>query len=172
MSRRSLSWSTALRDIRADRIQLPPQERKARCRQRAFARLAAQRASAIIRSRPLVTAGAYNRRAIMCMAIAAAKARRAITGEAWSLCISAALTGTWQAAKAARLWATLREQGRFERAQEPVRRSNLSVVREAEGEGRAFQSGDLSPSQTSRLRPGPGALRMPGTVASLIPASR
>jgi len=125
MIRRSLSWSAALRDIHADRIQLLPEERKARCRQRAFAKFAAQRASAMIRSFPLVNAGAYDRRAIISMATAAAKARRAITGEAWTLCISAALIGTWQAAKAVRMSVTLREQGRSERAQEPARPGNL-----------------------------------------------
>lgn len=145
---RSLSWSAALRDIRSDRIQLAPDERKTRGRQRAFAKLAAQRASAMISACPLVNAGVYDSRAIMCTAVAAAKARHAVTGEAWSVCISAALTGTWQVAKAARLSTTLREQGRFERAQHPVRRDNLLTVRAAEGEGRAIQGGDPSSAQS------------------------
>lgn len=58
---RSLSWSAALRDIRSDRIQLAPAERIVHGRQRAFAKLAAQRASAMISVRPLVNAGVYDR---------------------------------------------------------------------------------------------------------------
>lgn len=148
---RSLSWSVALRDLLADRIQLAPAERLSRSRQPAFAKLAAHRASAMISVSPLVNAGVYDRRAIMFTAIAAAKARRAVTGEPWSLCISAALTGTWQAAKAARPSTTLREQGRFERTHQPVRRNNLLTVRAAEGEGRASNGGDPSTTQSPLL---------------------
>lgn len=132
---RSLSWSAALSDIRSDRIQLAPADRITRGRQRAFAKLAAQRASAMISVCPLVNAGAYDHRAIMCTAIVAAKARRSVTDEAWSVCIAAALAGTWHAAKAARLSTMSRQQGRFERARQPVHRDNFLTVRAAEGKG-------------------------------------
>lgn len=112
MLRCALFWSAALRDIRADRIQLSPEERKARCRQQAFADLAAKRARAAFGIRPLVNAGVYDRKAIISTAIAAARARLAITGEPWSVCISAALKGTWQAARAVRLIAMARERER------------------------------------------------------------
>lgn len=84
----------------------------------------------------------------MCTAVAAAKARRAVTGEACSVCISAALAGTWQVAKATRLSTVSRPQGRFERAQQPVHDVNLLTVRAAEGEGRAIRGGDPSPTQS------------------------
>lgn len=103
MSQRFVYWSAALRDIRADRIQLAPSERVARSRQQAFQKVAFLRAQANACVRPFVVAGAYDRRAIMCSAVAAAKARRAVTGDTWRLCLSAALKGTWRAAKAARL---------------------------------------------------------------------
>lgn len=38
----------------------------------------------------------------MAAAIYSAQGRREVTGEAWSVCRSAALKGVWQAAKAAR----------------------------------------------------------------------
>ena len=103
MSQRFVSWSAAIRDIRADRIQLAPSERVARSRQQAFQKVAFLRAQATARIRPFVVAGAYDRRAIMCSAVAAAKARRAVTGDTWRVCLSAALKGTWRAAKATRL---------------------------------------------------------------------
>jgi len=103
MSQRFVSWSAAIRDIRADRIHLAPGERQAICRQQAFVEAAFRRAQSSRRVRPLVASGAYDRRAIMRSAVIAARARREVTGEAWLVCISAALKGTWQAAKAARL---------------------------------------------------------------------
>ncbi|MCJ2110505.1 hypothetical protein MKK64_04670 [Methylobacterium sp. E-025] len=53
-------------------------------------------------TRPLVVAGAFDRRAIMATACAAAKARQARTGETWGACLSVALSGTWALAKSAR----------------------------------------------------------------------
>ena len=111
MSQRFVSWSAALRDIRADRIQLAPSERVARSRQQAFQKVAFLRAQATACVRPFVVAKAYDRRAIMCSSVAAAKARRAVTGDAWRLCLSAALKGTWLAAKATRLLSGWREKG-------------------------------------------------------------
>ena len=115
MSRRLISWSAALRDIRADRGQSAPCERRTYIRQQTFANLAASRAGAAGQTRPLFAAGAYDLRAIMSVAVEAAKARRAVTNEHWSVCLSAALTGTWRAAKAARHRAMLQEQFRVQR---------------------------------------------------------
>lgn len=104
-SSRTLSWSVAIRDIRADRIYFGPGERQAISRHRGFAEVAFRRAQRSAYGRSLHVSGAYDRRVIMCLAAAAAKARRAVTGEEWRVCISAALEGTWRAAKAARLTA-------------------------------------------------------------------
>ncbi len=97
---RSLSWSAAMRDIERDRGQFRPGERAAIARANAFAKMAADRART---GAPLVVGGQYDRRAIMAAAIKAAQARRAVSGEAWGVCLSAALKGVWQVAKAARL---------------------------------------------------------------------
>jgi len=104
MPQRFISWSAAIRDIQSDRIQFASGERQAICRQQAFVEAAFLRAQWSRRVRPLVASGAYDRRAIMHSAVIAARARREVTGEAWLVCISAALKGTWQAAKAARRW--------------------------------------------------------------------
>ena len=101
--RRSISWSSALQDLRSDRAEIQPAERRCRLSAAAFANLAFRRAQASARIRPLVVSGAYDRRAIMCSAVAAANARRTVTGDTWRVCLSAALKGTWRAAKAARL---------------------------------------------------------------------
>lgn len=97
-ARRSLSWSAALNDLRADRVHYAPGERAATFKANGYAKLAANSA----RYLPLVIAGRFDRSAIMRAAIAAAQARRAVTGEAWGVCLSAALKGTWQVAKSAR----------------------------------------------------------------------
>ena len=98
-SARTLSWSDALLRLHADRGSVTKPERRAHTRTNAFARAAAQRARASV----LVVAGRYDRAAIMRAAIVAAKARREVTGEAWGVCLSAALKGTWAVARAARL---------------------------------------------------------------------
>ncbi len=100
---RSLSWSAAMRDIERDRGQYRPGERTAIVRAAAFAKMAADAARKAAVSQPLVVAGAYDRRAIMAAAVKAAQARRAVSGEAWGICLSSALKGVWQVAKAARL---------------------------------------------------------------------
>ncbi|MFE1603317.1 hypothetical protein [Methylobacterium sp. ID0610] len=98
-STRSLSWTAAMHDIERDRVQYRPGQRAALARAAVFTKLATQQAA----KAPLVVAGQYDKRAIMAAAIAAAKARRASSGEAWMVCLSDALKGTWAAAKAARL---------------------------------------------------------------------
>ena len=96
---RTLSWNSALAALHADRDPVTKPERRANTRSNAFARAAAQRARASI----LVVADRYDRAAIMRAAIAAAQARRSVTREAWGVCLSAALKGTWAVARAARL---------------------------------------------------------------------
>ncbi|WP_336488144.1 hypothetical protein [Methylobacterium nigriterrae] len=114
--RRSLSWSAALRDLRADRITIAPEERRAYSRREIFAKIAAKRALASAHTRPLADSSGYDRRAIMSAAIISAKARRTVTGEPWNICLSAALRGTWQAAKEARRFAQYQEQHNAQRA--------------------------------------------------------
>lgn len=121
MSRsRSFSWSAALRQIRSDRIQYAPGERRAMLRQRAFAELSAKRALSSTYGAALIAVGSYNRRGIMRAAIASAKARREVTGDAWGACLSAALKGTWQAAKAAMLLEKLRDELKAGKARQPT----------------------------------------------------
>ena len=86
-STRTISWQSALAALHADRAPVTVAERRAHNRREAFANAAAQ----------------HDRAAIMRAAIVAAQARREVTGEAWGICLSAALKGTWAVAKAARL---------------------------------------------------------------------
>ena len=52
---------------------------------------------------PLVNRdGSFDRSAIMRAAIRSARARMEVTGDAWGVCLSYALTGAWAAAKASR----------------------------------------------------------------------
>ena len=95
---RQLSWNAALAALHADRVPVTKLERRAHNRGNAFSHAAVQRARASV----LVVAGRYDRAAIMRAAIVAAKARRAVTGEVWGVCLSAALKGTWAVARAAR----------------------------------------------------------------------
>ena len=99
--RRQISWSSAVQTLRADRASNAGLQ--AHLAAKGFAKIAADRARISARTAPFVVAGQYDRRAIMKAAIVAAQARKAVTGEAWSVCLSAALKGTWQVAKAARL---------------------------------------------------------------------
>lgn len=140
LRKRCISWNTALREIRSDRTRTAPGIISARSLIQGLTR--------IRRTRLVTPAGAFVRAAIMTAAIEAAKAHQLRTGAAWSVSMSVGLTAAWQAAKAARLLTTLREQGRFERAQQPVHRDNLLTVRAAEGEVWAIQGGDPSPTQS------------------------
>lgn len=99
---RHISWTAAVRDMRKDRAVVSPADRRATAADRGFSQIAANRARASVRVRPFVVAGSYDRAAIMSAAIVAAKGRRAVTGEPWSVCLSSALKGTWQVAQAAR----------------------------------------------------------------------
>lgn len=95
---RTIDWSAAMRGLSAERRPFAPGERAAAVRAQAYAALAARTAS----SRPLVVAGRYDRSAIMRAAVACARERRGVTGEPWSLCLSAALRGVWATARAYR----------------------------------------------------------------------
>ncbi|WP_350371900.1 hypothetical protein [Methylobacterium oxalidis] len=113
---RSLSWAAALQALRADRVQLSSEQRRAHASREGFTKIAAKRANMIARVTPFYSAGKYNRSAIMSAAIEGARARRMVTGEAWNICLSAALKGTWQVAKAARALAVYQAQRAAERA--------------------------------------------------------
>lgn len=92
-AQRSLSWNTALRDLKADRQIVP-------------AGLAGSRAMAQTYSRtrklPLVVAGRFDRRAIMICATLAAKDHQRRYGSTWGEALSVALRATWQAARTVR----------------------------------------------------------------------
>ena len=92
--RRRLSWSSALVDIQNDRARHVPGVTIAKTHTVTFARL---------RKLSLVTAtGAYDSSAIMTLAVEAAKAQQARTGQPWATCMSIALKGAWLAARDAR----------------------------------------------------------------------
>ncbi len=114
---RRLSWSAALREIRSDRIQFAPGERQANFRRQLFADLAGRHAGVPANAGKLLKGDSYDRAGIMRMAIASAQAHRHATGEPWGFCLSAALKGTWKAAKAARTAARWQEERRAVREQ-------------------------------------------------------
>ena len=98
--RRSLSWSTAMRDIRNDRAPTAPVSPMFLA---SMARARALEACRTIAARPLVVNGAYDRSAIMQAAIAAARADRARgVSLPWSQLLASALRPTWARAKAQR----------------------------------------------------------------------
>ncbi len=181
--RRSLSWSAALRDLRADRITYDPEERRAYRRREIFAKIAADRARASARTRPLVISSGYNRRAIMSAAIISAKARRTVTGEPWNICLSAALKGTWQAAKEARRFLLSLEKRKAERERE-ARAFLAARSMSGEGQGSSAYSDSGSPScvPTSQRPRNPtlrrsdvsaqGARLRPAEASSTNPAPR
>lgn len=90
-SRRSLSWSSALRDMRTHRIAVPAGFLAARAMVECYVRTRG----------PLVVAGKFDRAAIMAHAAAAAKGHQERTGSAWSEAMSVALKASWQVAKRA-----------------------------------------------------------------------
>src|SRR3954468_12312353 len=99
--RRQISWNAATRDMRNDRAQVAPGQIGATLRANAYAKFTADRLRA---ARPvLVVAGKFDRSAIMRAAIQQAQSRRAVTGDAWGVCLSTALRGVWSVAKTARL---------------------------------------------------------------------
>lgn len=133
---RLISWSNALRNLRADRITLAPGERRALCREQGFMRLAAGHARASQVARSLATISGYDRPAIMSVAIASSKARRSVTGETWNVCLLTALKGTWQVAKYARRVVLSLGQYRAEHRRGIHPSSVASSIDSAAGEGR------------------------------------
>lgn len=151
--RRALSWSAAIRDIRADRIHFAPGDRQTALRQRAFADLAFRRAQSSARIDPLLNSEAYDRRAIMRLAVAAAKARRAATGEGWRVCVSAALEGTWRAAKAARLTAGWNASRSVVNINETSSRTGPEPKLPAVRPNATFEDADASSTRLPRVTP-------------------
>lgn len=151
MRRRFVSWTAAIRDMRADRIHFAPGDRQTALRQRAFADLAFRRAQSLARIDPLLDSGAYNRRAIMRLAVAAAKARRATTGEGWRVCVSAALEGTWRAAKAARLTAAWNASRSVANVNETSFRTGTEPKLPAVRPNATFEDADASSTQLPRV---------------------
>ena len=93
-ARRSLSWSTALSDLRNDRVQVPAGFLGARGRIEAavrFGKVALVKAD-----------GGFDRAGIMTAAAAAAKAHQLTYGSTWTVAMSVALKAAWQAARTAR----------------------------------------------------------------------
>jgi len=143
---RSISWTAALRDLRADRAQITFDQRRARLRCETFIKIAVDRARLAIRASPLVVIGHYDRRAIMCTALATARARQTVTGDLWRLCLSAALKGTWQVAKAARFSAMFNQQDVNPETPEPLQRS-VGTRQDREISQRRNSSRETLPSQ-------------------------
>ncbi|MFC5552861.1 hypothetical protein [Methylobacterium iners] len=156
--RRSISWSYALQGLRADREQISKIERRAALAVSAFANLAFGRAQALGRVTPLIVCGRFNRIAIMWAATIAAKARRTVTGESWSVCLSAALKGTWQAARAARRQVMLRRLHNADRLYERTGTHDLRTVNVMEGGvGILEKNVEVSPTiLAKRSKPKPG----------------
>jgi len=151
MRQRLISWTAAIRDIRADRIHFAPGDRQAALRQRTFADLAFQRAQASARHCPLLASGGFDRSSIMRLAVAAAKARRAVTGEGWRICVSAALQGTWRAAKAARLTARSNANRPVVNIDETSVRIGPKSTKPVVRPNAALQDADASSKQSQRV---------------------
>ena len=99
--RRSLDWSTALRDVRAQTAALPvAADRNDRFTREFMAKSAVRTAAAL----PLITeTGTYNKSSIMRQAIAEARLERARGSTlSWSALLSTALKFAWLRAKMAR----------------------------------------------------------------------
>lgn len=93
-ARRSLSWSTALSDMRNDRVQAPAGFLGARGRIEAAVRFGK---IALVK-----TDGSFDRAGIMTAAAAVAKAHQLTYGSTWAVAMSVALKAAWQAARTAR----------------------------------------------------------------------
>jgi hypothetical protein len=93
-SRTAFSWSSALRDMRNDRVQAPQGFLGSRERIRVAVRVG--RASLI------TPTGAFDRAGIMAAAAAAAKAHQLSYGSTWAVAMSVSLKAAWQFAKSLR----------------------------------------------------------------------
>lgn len=135
-----------MRDLRADRGQITPDERRTLLRRETFIKIAVDRARLAIHTSPLVFMGRYDRRAIMRTAIAAAKARHAATGEPWRICLSAALKGTWLVAKGMRMSAVPHQPKASQEMSELLQRS-VGTTRDRKIPYPPSNSHEASPSQ-------------------------
>ena len=99
-SRRQLSWSVAMRDLRGDRAS--PSITNAMFAA-SLQRARARDSSRLAQSRSLVVNGSYDRAAIMIAAVAEAKLQRSrgFSGS-WQQLMASALRFTWSRAKAQR----------------------------------------------------------------------
>lgn len=93
-TRRSLSWSSALSHMRADRLQVRAGFLGARGRVELAARLGKV---ALVKAD-----GSFDRAGIMTAAVAAAKAHQLSYGSTWAVAMSVSLKAAWQAARRAR----------------------------------------------------------------------
>ena len=93
-SRRSLSWSSALRHMRADRVQVPAGFLGARGRVESLVRFGKV---ALVKAD-----GSFDRAGIMSAAVAAAKAHQLSYGSTWAVAMSVSLKAAWQAARRVR----------------------------------------------------------------------
>ncbi|MCP1547000.1 MULTISPECIES: hypothetical protein [Methylorubrum] len=93
-ARRSLSWSTALSDMRNDRVQVPAGFLGARGRVEGMVRFGKV---ALVKAD-----GSFNRAGIMTAAASAAKAHQLTYGSTWAVAMSVALKAAWQAARTTR----------------------------------------------------------------------
>lgn len=93
-TRRSLSWSTALSNMRNDRVQAPAGFLGARGRVEGMVRFGKV---ALVKAD-----GSFDRAGVMTAAAAAAKAHQLAYGSTWTVSMSVALKAAWQAARTAR----------------------------------------------------------------------
>lgn len=92
--RRSLSWSTALQSLRADRQQVPAGFLGARGRVEGMVRFGKV---ALVKAD-----GSFDRSGIMTAAAEAAKAHQRTYGSTWAAAMSVSLKAAWQAARTTR----------------------------------------------------------------------
>lgn len=99
--RRQISWSAALRDMRADRQ--PAAERRAYMATVHAAKIEALRAENGTKSQLWTPAGGFSRKAVMDHAVANARCERTNhPTRTWRACMAEALTYAWACAHAAR----------------------------------------------------------------------
>ncbi|KQT56103.1 hypothetical protein ASG52_24610 [Methylobacterium sp. Leaf456] len=93
-SRSAFSWSSALRDMRNDRVQVPQGFLGSRERIRVAVRL---NVVALVKAD-----GSFDRAGIMSAAAAAAKKHQLQYGSTWAVAMSVSLKAAWQLAKSHR----------------------------------------------------------------------
>jgi Tfp pilus assembly protein PilV len=101
-ARRSLSWTAALSDMRADRV--PVEARRAIMAAQHTAKIEAMRARRGTAARLWTADGGFDHRAIMAAAVADARCivNGVLAGGCWRKAMSRALTEVWNAARAAK----------------------------------------------------------------------